>query len=519
MDLNWVHASAAADAAALRGMPKAAVAVGLPLLVVVLAGVVSATHATSAGQVSPHVDWLRFQIDDVFTESPLFLLAAIAIGVFSPALGVLLVVVFGVMDLAAAAMQPGELEPLPAALAGRLVAIWLLWLLVVEIPILGRQLGLSWQRVVGNRFAVATLTGVATGGFVWFWTLAATVLVRPVFVWSSLPTGVRLEAIQPVQTAGLAFAVVGGLLAGAVALARGPAGLIHDPARRPAQPKSRGPLALLRRLVGRVVVAALLTVALGGLISVPLEAVALFAALLVARPLARLVADRTSLGRVARALPPIARYAVAAALSFTVAQLTIAPLYQLAAFDSSGNVPQFFSVIVSVAIGIILVELATTPGAPARSRPTAASSVGAAVMLVMVLVVLQLAAPLAVLADNCAGLVDCWGTPFLAALAGGGLPMAMAAASQPPKTPPPAPKPDQKDRDRDFNQKKKDYWTKEADRQKTDPKYKNWPDLQPQYERYIQKQRDYWSNPPPPKSDGKSISPQAVGSSGAGTKA
>lgn len=425
-----IAAAAAADSAALRGLPAVFTAVGLPLIVIILAGVVSVTHATAVGvHASTHVDWLRLQVDDVFTESPVFLLAAIAVGAFSPTLGVFLVAVFGVMDLAAATQQTYELSPMPVALAGRLVALWLLWLVVVEIPIFGRQLGLSWQRLAGSRLAVAVLTALATGGFVWIWTLAATVLVRPVFTWSSLPSGVRLEAIQPVQTEGLAFAIVGGLVAGLVALARGPARLVPEPAPGPGHGPPRGSPALPRQVAGRVVVAALLTVSLGGLISVPLEAVALFAALAGARPLARFVADRTVLGTIVGALPPIARYALAGALTFTVAQVTIAPLYTLAAFDSTGNVPQFFSVIIAVTIGIVMVELVTTPRAPDSTRVTVASSAGVVAVLVVGLLLLLLAAPATVLADNCAGLSDCWNSPFLAALTGGALPLAMAAAN------------------------------------------------------------------------------------------
>lgn len=432
-----VLAAASADAAALRALPKVAVAVGLPLLVVILAGLVSVTHATSTiGHVSPQIDWLRFQIDDVFTESPLFLVAAVAIGAFSPALGVFLVAVFGVMDVAAAAWA-GELlgvhrvdDPaftLLASLAGRLVAIWLLWLLAVEIPIFGRLLGLSWRRLAGNRFAVATLTGLATGAFTWTWTQATIVLVRPVFTWSPLAQGsVRLEAIQPVQEGGLVFAVVGGLVAAAIALARGPGGLLYAPLGRPAQPAPRGSLGTVGQVVRRVVVAALLTVLLGGLITAPLEAVALFATLAGARPLARFVADRTALGAIVRALPPIARYAVAAALMFVVAQVVIGPLYGLASTDP-GLVPEFFSLVVAVAIGIILVELLTTPAAQSRSRTTAAPSAAVIVVLGSVLVLLAFAAPVTVLADNCASLRDCFMDILAAALFAMSVPFVLAA--------------------------------------------------------------------------------------------
>ena len=95
-----LRAAAAADAFAFRRLPRIIVLVAFPLAVVALAGVVSATHATSdILHVAPKIDWLRLQVDDVYTEAPLFMLAAIAMGALSPALGVLLVLVFGVLSI------------------------------------------------------------------------------------------------------------------------------------------------------------------------------------------------------------------------------------------------------------------------------------------------------------------------------------------------------------------------------------------------------------------------------------
>ncbi|HEX7472377.1 MAG TPA: hypothetical protein VF323_04790, partial [Candidatus Limnocylindrales bacterium] len=357
-----LRAAAMADAIELRRLPRILVELAPPILVFVLCAVVSISNASTVNSnPQPHIDWLRLTTDAVWTESALFLLIIVALGAFSPGLGVFLVAVFGVMDIWAATAGPYELRPFPKALAGRLIGVWLMWLLVVEIPIVGRQLGLSWRRLSGNRFAVAALTALATGAFVWVWTQAALVLIRPVFTWSSLVSGVTLEAIQPMQKAGLVFAIVGGLVAGIGALVRGPAGLLHEADEPPAAPRT-GPLALVGRLVRRVLVAALLTIGLGGLISWQLEAIVLFAVLLGAGPLARFVADRTPLGAIVAALPPIVRVAVAAALSFGVAQVTIAPLYHFVAQQGGEKYPEFFSVVAAIAIGIVLVALVTTPG-------------------------------------------------------------------------------------------------------------------------------------------------------------
>ncbi len=486
-----LRAAAAADAFAFRRLPRIIVLVAFPLAVVALAGVVSATHATSdILHVARNIDWLRLQVDDVYTEAPLFMLAAIAMGALSPALGVLLVLVFGVSDIAASTTHPSELTPFPSALAGRLVAIWLLWLLCVEIPIVGRQLAISWRTVAGNRFVVAGLASLSTGAFVWIWTQAATVLVRPIFTWSSIP-GVTLEAVQPAQVGGLVFAVVGGLVAGLVALVRGPSGLFDGPTAPAGAGASRGPLRIVGGFVWRIIVAALLTIGLGGLISFPLEAAILFLALLAAAPLARFVADRTPVGKVVSMLPPIARYVVAAVLVFGLSIATISPLYTTATFDSTGTVPQFFSVIVAVIIGMFVVQLLTTPSTPGRrSESTPAGTALVAAVLAGASTLLFLAAPLPVYADNCSNLSDCWGTPFLAALAASSVPFLL--------------------------------WSAFTHREPT-PDKRIWPgnrsekppEMPPGY-------RQPTIKPPPPgtyPADNKPLSEQAVGSSGAGTKA
>ncbi|MEX2547461.1 MAG: hypothetical protein WD830_06675 [Chloroflexota bacterium] len=421
-------AAAQADAIVLGRLPQAVITFGLPLLVVVLAGVVSALHATTVLiHVSPNVDWLRFQMDDVFTEAPLFILCAIAIGAFSPALGVLLVAVFGATDLVAAAMQVDELRPLPAALAGRLIGIWLLWLLVVEVPVIGRLLASSVHRLAGSRLAVAALSGVVTGGFTFLWTQAAAVLVRPVFVWSSLPSGVRLEAIQPLQTGGIVFALAAGAIAAAVALLRGPGRLLYLGARqsRPTPgPKGVGTLAVT--IVRRLVVAGLLTIGLGGLISTWLDAAVLFVTIVGARPAARLVAQRSPIGVVLDRLPPVVRVALAVLLLLSVAFLTVS-------VGVLKGVSEFFSIIAAVAIGMFVIELVTAPGPALRAlRPSVARAAGLGTALGLGLVAIGFGAPLPVFADNCANFTDCWSTVAAAILAGAAIPTLLWAASRNP---------------------------------------------------------------------------------------
>ncbi len=363
----------AADAFALQPLPKAIVALGLPLAVLALVGFVSVLHATTLVEhPSLHPDWLRFQVDDVWTEAPAFILLAIAIGVFSPALGVFLVVVFGITDIAAAALQPYELQPLPTAIAARLVATWLLWLLVVEIPVLGRVLAASIRAFAGNRLVTASVNVAVTGGFTLLWAAGAAILVRPIFEWSSLPSGGRLEAYVPMQAGGTVLAAAAAVIAGAVALTRHRGGLLNvsSAAEHAGEsPKAGGPaMAILRRLIG----AALLTIGLGGMITVPLDAVVLFATLAGTAPLARRIGARLPLGSLFRRLPSIARLVISIPLVYLVSFLLIdAELLK--------RISEFFPVIVVFTVGLFVVELITAERAGrATLRPSPAPAATAA---------------------------------------------------------------------------------------------------------------------------------------------
>ena len=75
--------------------------------------------------------------------------------------------------------------------------------------------------LAGSRFVVAPLAALTAGVFTWFWTQAAPIFVRPMFVWSDLDS-VAIAAVRPVQDAGAVFAVFAAIVAGAIAFSRGP---------------------------------------------------------------------------------------------------------------------------------------------------------------------------------------------------------------------------------------------------------------------------------------------------------
>ncbi|MBA3688595.1 MAG: hypothetical protein H0W81_07190 [Chloroflexi bacterium] len=84
----------------------------------------------------------RVTVNQVYTESLIFLVLATAIGMVAPAAGVLLVLLHGAADLVRALLDPsanyGQYGPI-GTIAGRLISFYLLWLLVVEIPVVGRM--------------------------------------------------------------------------------------------------------------------------------------------------------------------------------------------------------------------------------------------------------------------------------------------------------------------------------------------------------------------------------------------
>jgi hypothetical protein len=406
-------ATAAGDALKINRSLPSVVRGLVPFVVIALAIAFAGSHASRATAYNPQdVDWLRLQIDTTFTEVPLFLILACVIGAWAPSAGILFVTVYGILDLGAASLDRWEMSPLPAALVARLVAVWLLWLLVVEIPIVGRALARSLRQPIASRLVIALVAAVVTGALTWAWTQAAPVLLRPLYLWSSIGD-IERSAIMPVQLAGSVFAIVAGVAAAARAWFARPEELLDERAVPVAAPRPPRPRAI--SIARQLVAAALLTIALGGLVTTPLDAVTLFVALAGAAPLARITATRTPVGLVLRQLPPLARAALAAGLAYGVALLMVGGI-----IPTWHGPSEFFSVIGALAVALFLVRLviySREPGAASDDpRPIAAGAT-----IALVLLGLSVIAPARALADNCASFADCWATPLLAALVGGAL--------------------------------------------------------------------------------------------------
>lgn len=468
-------ASVDADANALGAVPPAVRTIVLPAVAVVLVAIPSVVHALAGtGPTLAEVDWTRLWFVDAFTESFPFMAGALILGIISPALGAFLVAAFAIADVAAAALQPVELEPLPLALVGRLIGCWLLWLLVVEVPLLGRGMAESTS---GARLWRAAVGGAVTGGAVWLWTVMASVLIRAPHTMSHL-FGPQPAAIYPIQTAGWQIAIVGAGVAFVVLAVRTADGVLGN---EPPPPSgwNRAPVKVVRHLA----VAAGLTIGLWGVIGAPWHAAALFVALVLASPLAALVAPRIRTALTIPAIPPPVLAAALVVLAVVVGIVTVPGI------DENSNTWDRF--VIGLAVIFVVLHLAAAV-ARAPSAATATSPLAPAMAGAVLLLGIATLSPGIVLADNCADPGDCFGQGAAAALAAGATGAFLSRKS-----------PDRSEDD--LKKKKLDYIEKQMKKDPDNP--------------YWQQQHKYWSGDTSPKSDGKPTSAQSFPSSGAATKA
>jgi hypothetical protein len=298
-------ASVTADEARFGGTAQAAF---LVLAVIAVAYPIVASVAHRFGDVTLGGDALSLALrpgfDVVYSESLPFMLAAVGLGLFSPALGVLFMTVFIPADLLAAfgtlELASNQYSDTPSfAPVARLASCGLLWLLAVEIPLRVRSMtaasGGSSNGTTGIARA-ATVAALATAALVFLWTAALPLLITPVFTWSMLQQSTKLSsdptwAYWPVLVVGAA--IVAGI---AVAWPR-PVSPVPLPATsgRGAEPSTAALLA--RQTIAALVIALLL----GGLITSMGEAIALIGGLLAAGPVLTLVLPGMPVpGRLAR---------------------------------------------------------------------------------------------------------------------------------------------------------------------------------------------------------------------------
>ena len=400
-----------------------------PLLaVLVLVAWAFAAHAFSSPVGEPTaLGPTALTIDFLVVESIALLIAATILGILSPSLGLLFVLLFSVVDLGAAALR-GQLTPLPGAIAGRLLVDMLVYVLVVEVPLRARTFAtIDRAGRTGSGIALRSMVvaGIIGGVLGWGWCEAAAWLIRPAFLWADLSYP-SLGAETQLQQSALLVGVVVGVLSGVAAGWR---------VVRPAVPARRAAATLRRRELPAVWVvprAALVTFLLAGLISQPFDAAILFAGF-AAGPVIAAMVRRSGWLRPLSGLALPLRFGLALAASFLISLGVMALSYA----PVLGS--EFFVVVVAIAAGAVVVPVllnGVPPRVTARAGPVV--TVGAALFVAFAL----WAVPGEARADNCSGLADCFDAVVVAALAAAAAPMLFAGAlagSQPPDEEPPPP--------------------------------------------------------------------------------
>jgi hypothetical protein len=401
-----------------RWLQRAPIArVVLPALAVLVPLVVTALHATTPQGEQPPPELLAVVIRDVFTESLPFMAAALALGIVSPAVGALLVVVFGAGNLAVTVLS-GELVPILGATFGRLVSYAVLWLLAVEIPMIGRWIA-EWTRRSEDAPLARRLSCVAAGAgaialTVAVWVQAAPMLITVVY-WRTAGWGaVFLAAVQPLQVHGLILVWIGAGVGVAVL------GLRYGGARSALSPRiqPRGASTPGRRLAGIAVSAAVSLALLSGLIHTPIDLAVLLVGLLFARPLGAAIASVSGLARLLAGVPLPVRL---------VLGIIVTVLLDKAYFSVflGSDLSRFFHANVAIVLGFLVISVFAAP----RPPRTGATNVVApsTVARVFVFLAITLAGPTPVFADNCGDWVDCVGDSTRAAFAAAGAAALFAA--------------------------------------------------------------------------------------------
>jgi hypothetical protein len=384
-----------------------AVAIGLPL-------VISLLQAGTPPNGQPIPDPMTFTIYDVFTESLPFIAAALVIGIASPAAGALLVLAYAIGNLAVTLVS-GELEAPLEATFGRLVSYGLLWLVAVEIPLLGR-LAVEWtvgdeRASVGRRWAGLGVGSAVIAVSTFAWAQAAPMLITIVYWTTAAWGGPFLAAVQPLQENGILLSAVAGV-AGVLLLGvryLGPWVVFCPPS---------GPT-LIARLPGGLRMAHLLTAAVAvalvsGVISQPIDAVVLMLALLVSRPLGRIVLKTTRLATPLGQIPPPVRLLLGFGAAIVVNWILLSVI-------GPGDWSRFSTAVVALAVGVVVIGVLLAADdvieeAIART-PRAGAVVTGTIGGVLTILLIVIAFPGVALADNCADYNDCWTDTLKAALA------------------------------------------------------------------------------------------------------
>jgi len=326
-----------------------------------LPGIPAAIVASAAILLAVVFGFVRLGIADVYTESWLFLVLALVLGLASPAAGLLLAIAFVPLDLLAV-LTRGDLDPLLPALAGRIISWWLLWLLAVVLPLVARQvpavmLAAGRPASPGTRRIVAYTAGAATiAGLVWLWAGAVPELIRPVFTWTTGLGNPRPEVIGPVTAGRDALLLVAALvLVGATALrdlVRVVADEVAADLDSPRVTERLPALPVRLRPVRWIAVTGVGLLLLGAMVSAPIDIVLLGGALLASRPGVRRLVRRFPMALLLLCqLPWLLRFGIGCGLAW----LTSTLLTFLLAGPAFGS--DRFPIVVATSVAILVIAL------------------------------------------------------------------------------------------------------------------------------------------------------------------
>jgi hypothetical protein len=453
--LEWLRpglrAATEADQVRLRQSPSV-VALVLPWAAIVVPLVFSiGTAATPRWFQATPYDQFAFLIYDVFTESTPFMLAGLAIGLASPAAGILFVLSYAIGNLAATVIT-GELDPPLSAAIGRLASFALLWLLVVEIPLLARWAVESFGARSGagksGRLVAVGAGALVVTGLTWVWVLFAPISIQTVF-WLASPGAPFLRPVWTLLYYPLVVIIPAGVMAAFILGAR----YLGSAAPAAADVAEDDRAAPVRQWLPYLSALALAGLLLLGVLQQPLDAVILFAAIVGVPPLARLVLRRSRLAPLLVRIPGPVRLIAGAVVSYPLS-------LGFLSIVGPSDVSRWFNTLFALVMSFFIIELLLEADAliPAAAIDSAAASDDAAgptiptvppvvAGLFALMTLMSLALPVAVLAHGGSGETDGDATLAAGAAVGGAGLGAAAGANRrndtkpipKPKPPPPVP--------------------------------------------------------------------------------
>lgn len=365
-----LRAAAAADSARLRELPAWYGRLALPLVAIAVPLLLSILHALRPigdyGTVYADPSAWTFLIWTTFTESVSFIAIVAAIGMASPAAGVLVALVYGATDLPAAFIT-GDMRDLFWAFLGRLSSYLLLWMLVVEVPILARRMFEAISPADDTprqrRLLALAVTAPVAAVLVYIWSEGARQLIAGVHQMSNLtvPGGVYTHLFY-------SGVILAGIIGAFTALAfwiRYLGANAHV-SRLEEVSASGGARSVIQQLLGAAVVFLLLA----GYVDQAIDAVILVIAVLVSRPLAILVLRATRLAPLLVRIPWTLRFIAGAYVAYLVATAYLERV-------GISPVSRFGYMVIAIAAALVLIELfvaadeAVVHGGPSRARAVA----------------------------------------------------------------------------------------------------------------------------------------------------